>query len=49
MDHSTNEVITMTCWNPLCVSVAHMDKIDRIEMGNRIWTKDHLLAEGVSV
>lgn len=49
VDHSTNEVITMSCWNPLCVNVRHMDKIDRIEMGNRIWTKDHSQADGVSV
>jgi hypothetical protein len=46
-DFSTDEVITMTCWNPLCVSVAHMEKVDRTEMGRRSWAREQHLNVGV--
>lgn len=46
-DFSTDEVIVLSCRNPLCVSVEHMEKITRTEMGNRIWTSQRAAAGSV--
>jgi len=47
VDHSTNEVIAMTCWDPLCVSVEHMEKVNRMEMGRKAWAREQHLSVGV--
>ena len=39
-DFSTDEVISMTCWNHLCVSAQHMEKVDRTELGYKTWAKE---------
>jgi hypothetical protein len=40
VDFSTDEVVVMTCWNHLCLSAAHMEKVSRTELGFRTWARE---------